>query len=87
MPVVWSGSYVRFDGVRPGDELTIVYPLLRFSHEVQGLWSGRPQLRLKFEWLGNMVTSVDPPATKTPLFSGKPRLLPPPPELVPGRDF
>jgi hypothetical protein len=81
-PVAWSGSYVRFDGVRPGDELTIVYPLVRFSHEVQGLWSGRPQLRLKFEWLGNMATSVDPPATKTPLFSGSPRILPPPPEVV-----
>ncbi len=85
-PVAWSGSYVRFDGVRPGDELTIVYPLVRFSHEVQGLWSGRPQLRLKFEWLGNMVTSVDPPATKTPLFTGKPRVLPPLPALVSGRD-
>ena len=87
VPVVWSGSYVRFDGVRPGDELTIVYPLVRFSHEVQGLWGGRPQLRLKFEWLGNMVTSVDPPATKTPLFSGARTSFPPlPPELIPGRD-
>jgi hypothetical protein len=80
VPVVWSGSYVRFDGVRPGEELTIVYPLVRFSHEVQGLWSDRPQLRLKFEWLGNMVVSVDPPATKTVLYSGHPRRLPPPPE-------
>jgi hypothetical protein len=26
-----------------------------------------------------MVTSVDPPAKNTPLFGGKPRLLPPPP--------
>jgi hypothetical protein len=78
-PVNWSGSYVRFDNVRPGDELTITYPLVSFSHEVGGLWSKAPQLRMKFQWLGNMVTSADPPAKDTPLFSGKPRLLPPPP--------
>jgi len=42
------------------------------------LWSTAPQLQMKFQWLGNMVTSVDPPAKNTPLFGGKPRLLPPP---------
>ena len=78
IPVNWSGSYVRFDNVHPGDELTITYPLVGFSHEVGGLWSTAPQLQMKFQWLGNMVTSVDPPAKNTPLFGGKPRLLPPP---------
>ena len=79
IPVKWSGDYVRFDA-RPGDELTITYPLVEFTHEVTGLWSGRPNLKLTFRWRGNMVTSVDPPAKLTPLFTGKPMLLPPPPE-------
>jgi hypothetical protein len=81
VPVRWSGNYVRFDGADPGDELTVVYPLIGFSHEVHGLWEDRKQLTLKFEWLGNMVLSADPVPTKTPLFTGKPRALPPPPVL------
>jgi hypothetical protein len=80
VPVHWSGSYVRFDDVAPGQELTITYPLIGFSHEVQGLWKDRPELRIKFEWLGNMVLRADPPAQQTPLFIGRPRLLPPPPK-------
>jgi hypothetical protein len=81
IPVAWSGDYVRFDKVRPGDEISITYPLVAFTHEVRGLWKQRPQLSLKFEWLGNMVVRVDPPPAKTPLFTGQPRLLPPPPRL------
>ncbi|MCL5098640.1 MAG: glycoside hydrolase family 127 protein, partial [Candidatus Omnitrophica bacterium] len=81
VPVVWSGSYVRFNEVSPGDELTITYPLIGFTHEVQGIWKVKPDLKVTYRWLGNMVQSVDPPPTKTPLFLGKPRLLPPPPEL------
>jgi hypothetical protein len=76
----WSGSYVRFDA-KPGDELTISYPLVEFTHQVEGLWSScAPNLRMTFKWRGNMVVSADPPATKTPLFTGKPRVLPPVPE-------
>ena len=76
VPVTWSGDYVRFNSVKPGDELTIAYPLIRFTHEVEGLWKAKPNLKLTYQWLGNMVVSVDPPPTKTPLFTGKPRLLP-----------
>ncbi len=76
IPGVWSGDYIRFDA-KPGQELTITYPLISFSHEVAGLWPvSAPDLRIRFEWLGNMVVSSDPSATKTPLFSGKPRVLP-----------
>jgi hypothetical protein len=82
IPTKWSGAYVRFDNVHPGDELSITYPLVSFLHEVGGLWSKTPQLRMTFQWLGNMVIGVDPPAQKTPLFTGKPRLLPPPPAYV-----
>jgi hypothetical protein len=78
--VQWSGAYVRFDGVDPGDEVTITYPLLAFTHEVEGLWKKTPNLRIKFVWRGNMVVSSDPAPTGTPLFTGKPRFLPNPPE-------
>lgn len=77
VPVIWSGDYVRFDAVNMGDELTITYPLIEFTHEVEGLWKTKPDLKLTYKWLGNMVVSVDPPPAKTPLFLGKPRLLPP----------
>jgi hypothetical protein len=74
--VVWSGNYVRFDA-KPNQEITIAYPLISFSHKVSEIWPvTAPNLKMKFEWLGNMVVSVDPAATKTPLFLGKPRLLP-----------
>jgi hypothetical protein len=80
VPVNWVGHYVRFQA-EPGDDLTITYPLLEFTHQVAGLWKGRPNLQLAYQWRGNMVTSVDPPAKGTPLFTGRPRLLPPAPDL------
>lgn len=74
-PVTWSGSYARFD-VKAGREISITYPLVKFTHRVAGLWSGAPDLHMTFHWLGNLVTSAEPVATRTPLFIGKPRLLP-----------
>jgi hypothetical protein len=82
--VNWSGAYVRFDAVAPGDELTVTYPLLSFTHKVSGLWKKAPDLTLTFQWLGNMVVSADPAATETPLFTGKPRRLPNPPDTYGG---
>ena len=77
----WSGVFVRFEAA-PGDELTITYPIVGFSHRVEGLWKdSAPDLAVTFRWAGNMVVSTDPPPDKTPLFTGKPRTLPPPPEL------
>jgi len=79
IPVDWVNGYVRFNA-KSGDELSITYPMIEFTHHVEGLWpQTAPDLKMTFYWLGNMVTSVDPPATKTPLFTGKPRLLPPAP--------
>lgn len=75
---VWNNGYVRFDA-QAGDELTIAYPLIRFSQEVRGLWSqeaDRPELVMQFQWLGNRVIAADPPSGKTALFSGQPRNLP-----------
>jgi hypothetical protein len=86
VPVQWSGAYVRFTGVEPGDELTIVYPLLRFLHEAGGIWKKyAPSVSVIYEWLGNMVIAVDPPPEKTPIFSRQVPVLPPPPaEMVGG---
>ncbi|MEI6914451.1 MAG: hypothetical protein WCL39_04895 [Armatimonadota bacterium] len=76
VPLKWSGDYVRFQAT-PGDELSITYPLVRFSHEVAGLWpQSAPKLMLRFEWLGNMVMGCDLPAKNTALFTGRPRTLP-----------
>ena len=79
IPVKWSGDYVSFNKVKPGDELTITYPLVSFSHEVKGIWKNYPNLKMTFQWLGNRVVGCDPPAELTPLFSDTPRLLPMPP--------
>jgi hypothetical protein len=82
IPVKWSGDYVCFNRVRPGEEITITYPLISFTQEVEGLWkTSAPNLHLTFRWLGNMVTDSSPAGGPTPLFTGKPRLLPPLPEL------
>ena len=80
IPAAWSGDYVRFDA-RPGDELTITYPVAEFTHEVEGLWKDvAPQLHLAFQWRGNMVVGSTPAAKNTPLFAQIPRVLPEPPQ-------
>jgi hypothetical protein len=81
--VKWSGDYVRFENVKIGDELTIAYPLLSFKHEAGGTWKNIvPTSNVTYEWLGNTVVAVDPPAEKTPIFSLRPSPLPPPPPEV-----
>jgi hypothetical protein len=43
----------------------------------EGIMTGaQPDVKVTYQWLGNMVVSVDPPPAKTPLFLGKPRILP-----------
>jgi hypothetical protein len=77
---VWSGAYLRFDA-QPGDELTITYPLIEFTHEVSGLWpAAAPELHVSFQWLGNTVVGSTPAPKGTPLFARTARLLPPPPK-------
>lgn len=79
IPVHWSDNYVRFDA-KPEDELTITYPLIEFTHEVEGIWpESAPDLKVTYSWRGNMVTAVEPLPERGPLFAGKPRMLPPAP--------
>ena len=68
--VNWSGEYVRFDA-KPGDELTITYPLIAFTHRTNGLWNNTNRnLHMTFHWLGNMVTNADPVPPRRPCLSG-----------------
>ncbi|MFO1501725.1 MAG: hypothetical protein U1G07_25670 [Verrucomicrobiota bacterium] len=78
IPVRWSGSYVRFD-VKAGEEIGITYPLIEFTHEVRGLWSGRPDLQMSYRWRGNSVIAATPRAEGTALFLDRPRSTPIPP--------
>ena len=59
----WSGDYVVFEDAKPGEELTIVYPLPRFRQTV--IVGGA---EYTYEWLGNTVIGVDPPGKALPLF-------------------
>jgi len=79
--IKWSDNYVKLEA-KPDDELTITYPLISFSHDVDSLWKEKPDLKMTFHWLGNMVISTNPAPTKTPLFTGRPRILPDPPANV-----
>ncbi len=78
VPVKWSGAYVRFSG-EPGQELTITYPVVAFQQQV-GPGSSLPafpDVKLTYQWAGNMVVDVTPKAKKTAIFTGRPRVLPP----------
>ncbi len=61
---VWKGEFVMFGNVEPGQELTIIWPLIRFTQTV--LVAGG---KYAYEWLGNTVIGVDPPGKGLPLFT------------------
>jgi hypothetical protein len=63
VPPVWKGEYVTFRTVKPDQELTITWPLIRFKQTVSAGGGN-----YTYEWLGNTVVSVDPPGKGLPLF-------------------
>jgi hypothetical protein len=67
----WKGDYVTFEDAKPGEELTIAYPLVRFRQTI--IVAGG---RYSYQWLGNTVLAVDPPGEGLPLFTKAPRKLP-----------
>ena len=80
--VDWSGDYVSFKA-KPGQEVTITYPLIGFSQYVDGMWEkAAPGLHMTFLWRGNMVIDTIPRVQpgNTPLFTGKVKYTPPAPE-------
>ena len=79
VPTKWDGVYVRFQA-KLGDELTITYPMVEFTHHMKGLWELRaPDLEMTYHWRGNMVVGTDPVTDKTPIFRRNPRILSEPP--------
>ena len=60
---VWKGDYVAFDGVKPGEQLTVAWPLIRFKQTVTAGGA-----KFTYDWLGNTVVGVDPPGQGLPLF-------------------
>ena len=66
----WGGpglAYVRFAAARPGEELTVCYPLAMFSQRVDFAFAQRPDLQFELGWAGNSVVSITPPAAQLPL--------------------
>ena len=80
----WSrdGNYIEIDA-KKNDEIAALWPLTTYSHRSK-VWNvTAPELEVVFHWKGNMVVAVEPPALKgnIPLFTGKVRVLPNPPQL------
>ncbi len=80
VPVIWSGAYIRFDKVKPGDELTITYPLMQFRQVPAGPWKEKmnPVVDLTFDWIGNTIIKSSPTPEGRPIFNGNVRQLPVP---------
>lgn len=76
----WGGegfAYVVFRNVKPGQVLTLSYPLVDFR-QTWGNWPSRPDLKLTISWRGNSVVDMEPRGKGLPIdFSH----LPPIPEL------
>jgi hypothetical protein len=67
----WKGDYVKLENIKPNEELTIVYPLVRFRQSIDVAGG-----KYNYQWVGNAVLSVDPPGEGLPLFGKAPRQLP-----------
>ena len=67
--VAWGGpamAYVVAKNVRPGEVLTLSYPLVRFT-EVWGNWPSKPDLKLTIRWAGNSVLDLQPKGKGLPI--------------------
>lgn len=67
--VEWAGdglAYVRFVNAKPGEVLTVHYPLVDFR-QTWGNWPSRPDLKLTILWRGNSVTDMQPRGKGLPI--------------------
>jgi hypothetical protein len=64
VPPVWKGDYVKFENLSKDEELTITFPVLRFSQRVEV--ASRSYI---YHWMGSTVTGVDPAGEDLPLFA------------------
>ncbi|MBN2309070.1 MAG: hypothetical protein JXR94_08875 [Candidatus Hydrogenedentes bacterium] len=76
--VEWHGAYVAFRGAKPGDCLTVTYPLVRFvQRQTVKNAPGEPDRPITVTWLGNTVLKLEPEGELLPLYRTVPRGLPP----------
>ena len=65
----WAGpamAYVHLKGVKQGEVLTLVYPLVSFK-QVVAIWPTRPDLKLTILWKGNAVVDMEPKGKGLPV--------------------
>ena len=60
---MWVGSYVRFSGLRAGDEVSIAFPVAEREDRVRVLGD-----EYAVQWRGDTVVSIDPPGKNGPLY-------------------
>ncbi len=68
---IWKGDYVKFDDAKPGEELAITYPVVRFLQTVSVAGG-----KFTYQWVGNTVLAVDPRGEGLSLFNKAPRNVP-----------
>jgi hypothetical protein len=63
LPVRWEGSYVVFEKLTPGEQLTVTYPLrlAEVSEPLQGV-------QYTERWRGNTIVHIEPPGKWIPMF-------------------
>jgi hypothetical protein len=74
----WGGpatDYIVFSNVKPGDVLTLVYPLITHTQAV-AIWPSKPDLKLTIRWKGNSVTEILPKGNGLPIDFEKTLLIP-----------
>jgi hypothetical protein len=61
--LAWDGSYVVFDGVRAGQQLTVTYPLrvAEIREPINGVMYTE-------KWRGNTIVDIEPRGTWVPMF-------------------
>jgi hypothetical protein len=72
VPAQWVGDTIHFARVRPGQELTITYPLLEFRQTLHV--AGKDYT---YHWRGNTVIGVEPRGEILPIFANRPWWLVP----------
>lgn len=65
----WDGpalAYIRVPNVKPGETLTLAYPIVKFK-QVWGNWPSQPNLKLTILWAGNSILDMTPRGKGLPI--------------------
>jgi hypothetical protein len=75
----WGGpalAYLIVKNAKPGEVLTLVYPLVAWIQTVS-IWPSKPDLNLTIRWNGNVVADMEPKGKGLPInFSSMPPVPP-----------